>query len=111
MSTGLETGTPPSWIILSIKTPAWSHSPSAIFSNILANGGELIPLAILLKYRYRKAARVSAASAWLRSSRRVVSFLTDKQQSEYTLVESLFSLIPNDAHFVDSTTPRTANPS
>src|SRR3989442_12472700 len=71
-------GTPPSWMILSMNLEAWSHSPSAISLNNFERGSELIPVAILLKYRYLKAAKVSPARAWLRSSRSVGSFLTDK---------------------------------
>src|SRR5712691_9808845 len=65
-------------MIRSMNLEAWSHSPSAISLNSFERGSELIPVAILLKYRYRKAAKVSPARAWLRSSRSVGSFLTDK---------------------------------
>src|SRR6267143_172822 len=77
-SNGRDTGMPPNWIILPMNSFACSHSPSAISANSFDNARELMPLTILLMYKYRNAAKTSAARAWFKSSRTVDSFFTDK---------------------------------
>src|SRR2546425_11537769 len=100
-------GTPPSWMILSMNLEAWSHSPSAISLKSFDKGSELIPVAILLKYRYRKAAKVSAARAWLRSSSSVVSFLTDKTGLTTAFAPRVFLALFHVLDVVEIARPRT----